>query len=207
MQAGIWWRRWDGSAPAELLVAGAQGPKFTPRGDSLVVTTTAGNVTELRLVRPGDDPVRSGRTLLPATAGPRQARISRDGHWLAYVSDESGMREVYVQPFPGPGGHFAISSGGGTEPAWGPSATELFYRSGAALMAATIRPGPELTVVRRDTLFMTELPFGSTEGTYDLMPDGNHFVMTRVAAAGIRPVLVIGWADEVRERIEAAQKR
>ena len=87
---------------------------------------------------------------------------------------------------------------------WGLSDTELFYRSGSALMRATLRPGRELTVLRRDTLFMTDLPFGATEGTYDLMPDGNHFVMTRAVASGVKPILVFGWADEVREKVAAA---
>ena len=57
-------------------------------------------------------------------------RFSPDGHWLAYVSDESGRYEIYVQPYPGPGGKWQISTEGGTEPVWNPNGRELFYRSG-----------------------------------------------------------------------------
>jgi Tol biopolymer transport system component len=47
-------------------------------------------------------------------------RFSPDGHWLAYVSDESGRYEPYVQPYPGPGAKYPISTDGGTEPVWNP---------------------------------------------------------------------------------------
>ena len=133
--------------------------------------------------------------------------MSPDGRWLAYVSEETGRREVYVQPFPGPGGHFQISSGGGAEPVWGRNRPELFYRNGVALMAATIATSRDFTVLRRDTLFTTDTPIGATETTYDVMPDGNHFIMTRTVASGAAPVLVFGWADEVRERVAAAAKK
>jgi Tol biopolymer transport system component len=51
--------------------------------------------------------------------------LSADGHWLAYVSDESGRNEVYVQPYPGPGGRWLISTDGGTDPSWSPEGREL----------------------------------------------------------------------------------
>ena len=55
------------------------------------------------------------------------ANLSPDGRWLAYSSDESGREEVYVQPYPGPGGREQISVDGGSEPAWSKSGKELFY--------------------------------------------------------------------------------
>jgi Tol biopolymer transport system component len=206
-QDGVWWQPWDASAPPELLVPGAQGPKFVPRGDSLLVNVTVGNATEVRLVGVPYDAARGSRMLLPAAAGPRQARVSPDGRWLAYVSEETGRREVYVQPFAGGGGHFPISSGGGAEPVWNRNGKELFYRNGVALMAATISLLREPIVLRRDTLFTTDTPIGATETTYDVMPDGRHFIMTRTVTSGVVPVLVFGWADEVRERVAAVEKR
>ena len=61
------------------------------------------------------------------TANEEGAQFSRDGQWLAYVSNESGQDEVYVKPFPGPGGRWPISSGGGVQPLWSPDGSELFY--------------------------------------------------------------------------------
>ena len=57
--------------------------------------------------------------------------FSPDGRWIAYVSNESGGREVYVQPYPGPGERVRVStdsSNGGTEPVWAPNGRELLYR-------------------------------------------------------------------------------
>jgi serine/threonine protein kinase len=65
-------------------------------------------------------------------------RFSPDGHWLAYVSDESGRYEVYVQTFPNPGGKWRISNDGGTEPAWSPAGRELFYRQGSKMMVVDV---------------------------------------------------------------------
>ena len=53
--------------------------------------------------------------------------FSPDGRWIAYLSNESGLREVYVRPFPGPGGKSQISTGGGENPTWSRARQELFY--------------------------------------------------------------------------------
>ena len=57
------------------------------------------------------------------------ADFSPDGRWLAYGSSESGIYEVYVRPFPGPGSRWQISSGGGWFPKWSKNGKELFYRT------------------------------------------------------------------------------
>jgi hypothetical protein len=54
--------------------------------------------------------------------------FSPDGHWIAYMSDASGVDEVYVRPFPGPGGQWLISAGGGYVPMWSHDG-RLFYES------------------------------------------------------------------------------
>jgi Tol biopolymer transport system component len=67
------------------------------------------------------------------------ARFSPDGRWVAYVSDESGRAEVYVQSFPATGGKWQISSGGGDEPLWRRDGKELFYvAADGKLMAAEV---------------------------------------------------------------------
>jgi hypothetical protein len=59
----------------------------------------------------------------------RMARFEREaGHWLEYVSDESGRAEISVRPFPGPGGKWQISSGGGGSPVWSRTTAELLFR-------------------------------------------------------------------------------
>jgi serine/threonine-protein kinase len=64
--------------------------------------------------------------------------FSPNGHWMAYTSDESGRYEVYVRPFPGPGGQWQVSTQGGEEPVWAPNGEELFYRNGEKWMVAEV---------------------------------------------------------------------
>src|SRR4029077_18250032 len=79
--------------------------------------------------------------------------FSPDGHWLAYISDESGRYEVYVQPYPGPGAKYQISNEGGTEPVWNPNGRELFYRSGEKMMAVDVSSEPNFSVGKAKMLF------------------------------------------------------
>jgi len=202
---GTWWQPWDGSAAPELLVPAASGASFTPSGDTVIASFDVGEASEVRLVPLPYDARRAAEVILPARPEPRMARLSTDGRWLAYASSESGRREVYIQPFPGPGGHYQISVGGGSEPVWGAKSTQLFYRSGASIMVATLSLSP-VTVLRRDTAYVTEPARSVIAATYDVMPNG-HFVMTKSVATSMPPVIVFGWADEMQERVEAARRR
>jgi WD40 repeat protein len=105
--------------------------------------------------------------------------ISPDGQWLAYVSDETGRLEVYVQPFPDGGSKWLVSIGGGTEPLWAPSGEELFYRNGDQVMMVAIGPGPDFVAGSPELLFETPalLTTGLGLPDYDISPDGQRFVM------------------------------
>ncbi len=201
---GVWWQPWDQSTPAELLVPGARGANFTKGGDTLLATFEVPNGLELRQVTLPFDPRQPPHVVLPPAPGDRQPRLSPDGRWLAYLSDDTGLREVYVQAFPGPGGRFQISTGGANWPTWSPNGKELFYVSpGCCMISATLVTAPELTVLRRDTLFSVI----GTRGGYDVTADGNHFITSRQAGGSGVPVVVFGWLDEVRERVDAANKK
>src|SRR5262249_36944231 len=69
-------------------------------------------------------------------------QFSSDGHWVAYVSNESGRYEVYVRPLEGPGGKWQISSDGGSEPVWAHSGRELFYRNADKMMVVDVAIRP-----------------------------------------------------------------
>jgi Tol biopolymer transport system component len=69
-----------------------------------------------------------------------QGQFSPDGRWVAYQSNESGQNEIYVQPFPGPGGKWQVSTKGGASPRWRHDGQEVFYLApDATLMAVPIR--------------------------------------------------------------------
>jgi eukaryotic-like serine/threonine-protein kinase len=109
----------------------------------------------------------------------KQAAFSPNGRWIAFVSDESGQNEVYVQPFPGPGPKRQISNDGGEEPAWSRSGRELFYRRGGRMMAVTVHESSgELTADRPKLLF--EGLFDYTicfSRTYDVAADGRFLMV------------------------------
>ncbi len=109
-------------------------------------------------------------------------RISPNGRWLAYHSDESGQLEVYVQTFPEPGSKRLISAGGGQDPIWGPHGQELFYwnRQGQ-LIAHQLAAGDDVTVGRPDVLFQFPDYLFQYNQNYDIHPDGQRFVIVRNA--------------------------
>jgi Tol biopolymer transport system component len=88
-------------------------------------------------------PMTGDRKPIPVVSTPfeeRGGRFSPDGRWMAYQSNESGRFEIYVQPFPGPGGKWQVSTAGGTDPQWGADGKELFFLApNATLMTVTVR--------------------------------------------------------------------
>ena len=87
--------------------------------------------------------------------------LSPDGRWLAYQSNESGQREVYVRPFPGPGARSQVSVNGGTGPVWAHNGREIFYvAADNSRVGATVRTDPDFTVESRER-------FASAEGFVD----------------------------------------
>ena len=152
---------------------------FTPDGHSALLRTVAPSGSrDIWLV--SLDSTRPPVPLLQNPANEVAPALSPDGHWLAYVSTESGRAEVYVQSFPKMEARVAVSLDGGTEPVWSPRGDELFYRSGPALLAATVRPGSVFGVLRRTVLFSDPNYLADlTHQVYDVAPDGRHFLMLR----------------------------
>jgi Tol biopolymer transport system component len=129
---------------------------------------------------------RRGRPWFVSPAAESAPAFSPDGRWIAYVSDESGRREVYVRPFPGLGGVTKISTNGGTEPAWTRGGRELFYRQGNDFIAVEIGTGTDLTVGAPRALFTSDLRHGGREEApfeYAVSPDGNQIYASRIVPA------------------------
>ena len=112
----------------------------------------------------------------------RSPAVSPDDRWLAYVSDETGRDEVYVQPFPNGGGRWVISAAGGIEPRWSRDGRELFYRNADTVIAVQVRADSGFTVGERSALFTASYYQTGRHATYDVHPDGQHFIF--VAGAG-----------------------
>ena len=143
---------------------------WSPDGRALIVTVGGSDVWVLPLDGSGQP-----RPLLSESFVERDARLSPDGRWLAYVSDESGRPEVSVRSFVGPPRRFVVSSGGGDQPAWRQDGAELFYAAPAGrLHSVSVRSGPARTLVFGLPEPLSVPPLGERHwGTvYDVSRDG-----------------------------------
>ena len=150
----------------------------------------------------------------PFLATPFQERgvsFSPDGQWIAYVSDESGRDEVYVRPYPGPGGQVTISTGGGEEAVWGPDGSELFYRNGDQVMVVEVTTGQTFSAGAPAPLFAAPYALDNAAGgagnpNYDLSPDGAQFIFVEqdspTGVEGVAQItVVLNWHKELLERV------
>jgi Tol biopolymer transport system component len=110
------------------------------------------------------------------------ARFSPDGRWVAYGSAESGTDEIYVRPFPGPGGKWQVSSQGGRRPVWGADGEELFYLTpDGTLMAVPVHSGDGFQAGVPAPLFTVALA-ETNDSLYDVAPGGDRFLFLVPAA-------------------------
>jgi Tol biopolymer transport system component len=129
----------------------------------------------------------------------RNAQFSPDGKWIAYQSDKTGKFEIYVRPFPSPGGDLLVSANGGAQARWNSNGKELFYvAADDRLMAVPIRFASNGQTVESGTpvaLFTTDVgttAINTNRQQYMVTPDGRSFVLNSVLKqAGASPITVI----------------
>jgi eukaryotic-like serine/threonine-protein kinase len=174
-------------------------------GSQLVYTRVTGNRNhDQMLLDLRGDPVST--TYLAADWNEVRGRVSPDGRWMAYDSNESGTTEIYVRAFPEPGAKWQVSEGGGQSSRWSPDGRELFYWRGDTLMAARVQTEPAFQVLGR-----SEVLVGSYDIEYDVRPNGNGFVFSEESRTDtdgegseeeVPPelIVVVNWFDELLRR-------
>jgi Tol biopolymer transport system component len=204
----LFWKPADASGPDEQLAGsehqtdGISSLSWAPNGKVLAYeefhTDTGRDIWLLSL-----DGDHKARPFLQSAFNEHSPAFSPDGRWLAYVSDESGRFEIYVQPFPGPGGKWLISTGGGTEPVWNRNGRELFYRSGEKMMAVEIVSQPRFSPARPKVLFEKESPATYANlSNYDVLPDGKRFLMVQNSEQEATHInVVLDWFEELKRRV------
>jgi serine/threonine-protein kinase len=209
----IFWQRTDGSGGLERLSTDEylQVPtSWSPDGKFLAFQEnnpkTARDIWVLRMSDHKSQPF----LVTPFNEG--DPTFSPDGNWMAYVSNESGRPEVYVQPFPGPGGKWQISTEGGTEPAWNRNGKELFYRNGDKMMALDVTTQPGFSPGKPRMLFEGQYlanDWPQLGTVYDVSPDGQRFLMvktTEQAFAATQINVVLNWFEELKQKVPTGTK-
>ena len=131
-------------------------------------------------------------------------RFSPGGRWLAYVSDASGRYEIYVQPYPGPGGKSQVSTDGGTEPVWNRNGRELFCCNGNKLVAVETTTQPSFSAGKPKVLFESPYePVPARLPNFDVSPDGQRFLMLKPEeeATATQIVVVLNRFEELKRRL------
>jgi eukaryotic-like serine/threonine-protein kinase len=199
---GMFWQPSDGSGGAESLTASDHqhvDGSWSPDGQRLAfveVTPTSGR--DISVLNLSD---RKSQPFLHMDFNETAPQFSPDGRWLAYASDESGRFEIYVQPYPGPGGKWQISTDGGTEPLWARNG-EIFYRNGDKMMAVKTTMQPAFAPGNPTMLFEGRyVPTLQTMANYDVTPDGQRLLMVKEndqAAATTQINVVLNWFEDLK---------
>jgi serine/threonine protein kinase len=221
---GVYWKAADGTGEVENLYSGPRQIFFpwswSNDGKTMALwvlnvgVTAQGFGFEVGAISMEGD--QEYRPLLEEKYIETLPRISPDGRWLAYTSDESGQVEIYVRPFPEveSGGRWQVSTNGGRGPLWSANGRELFYQSDEGVMVVdvdaepTFRPGNPKILFQGTyySNFLMEAPVTH----WDIHPDGKKFLMikqpqTTVAesSAGIphKIIIVTNWFEELKQRV------
>jgi len=146
---------------------------------------------------------RPFRPLVQTPAREYGGRLSPDGRWLSYVSDETGRFELYVIPFQTRRPRWQISHGGAREASWSRDGRELFFRDGNRMMAVKVAETDTFSPGRPEVLF--ERDYFQTGGpgimSYDVTADGQRFLMLKRADDGARLTVVQGLRQLIRQHM------
>jgi len=171
----------SGQEPEEHVASLEFAPTFLPADwspDGTAVLLTAmypGTGADIMIYTPEDGSIEP---FLATDNDEQSARISPDGRWLAYESRESGRFEIYVQAFPGPGGKWQVSNGGGVSPVWRSDGKELFFLRDGGLSAVKVESDGGFRHDAPVVLFDIEAA-ASSDGyySYDVAPGGERFLV------------------------------
>jgi Tol biopolymer transport system component len=146
---------------------------------------------------------KSAKPFIATQFSESSGRISPDGRWVAYQSNESAQTEIYVTGFPNGEGRVQVSTDGGSEPVWSRNGKELFYRKEKKLIAVPVQNGNTFTMgppqVLFESTFATNSAFGSP--LYDVSPDGQKFYFIQDATKDNREPrlnLILNWPEELK---------
>jgi eukaryotic-like serine/threonine-protein kinase len=216
-QFNIYWRRADGSGEAQRLTESKydQNPEsWGPDGRVLAFTEINPDTRAdiLTLSVEGDEKsgwkVGSPKPFLNSPFWEAMSSFSPDGRWLAYASNESGALEVYIRPFPGPGGKWQVSTNGGVFPKWSRNGKELFYstRDNKIMVVRYTTPGNSFQADKPRLLSPGQFAYRGGTSNFDVHPDGKRFAVLKAPGSENQPAInkvnfIFNFFDELRRKV------
>ncbi|MBZ5536863.1 MAG: serine/threonine-protein kinase [Acidobacteriia bacterium] len=220
----LWWKRSDGAGNAQRLTESKNAQlaqSWRPDGNVLAFEqlNPDTNWDILTLAIEGNEKagwkLGEPKPLVNSPFTERSAAFSPDGHWLAYQSNESGNFEVYVQAFPGPGGRWQVSLGGGRLPKWSRNGKELFYCTvDGKIMVTTYTASSDAFHADKPWLWSpgqfavgpSFLGLGLGYRAFDLHPDGKRVAVLKASHTGDVPKVdkvsfIFNFFDEFRRKL------
>jgi eukaryotic-like serine/threonine-protein kinase len=202
----LYWKPSNGTGKEELLFA-SESNKFTDDvsrdGRYLIFenVSPASGRSELWVLPLMEE--RKPKPYLQTELFLTHAAISPDGHWVAYSSNESGGREIFVQSFPEAGAKFQVSTDGGDCPVWRNDGKELFYLGGSnSVVAVPVETGEEFRAGAPQSLF--QVPMLNMSGyrtVFVLSPDGQRILVNQPRESIRTPITVVAnWDTELNKK-------
>jgi Tol biopolymer transport system component len=220
--ANLYWQRADGTAEVQRLTEskGTQVPSsWHPSGKYLAFYEQNSTMGNDLMILPMEGDEASGwkpgkpTVFLNSPASEQELMFSPDGRWIAYSSDESGHAEIFVRPFPGPGGKWQISTTGGAFPTWSRTRHELFYVApDNHIMVAPYSVEGDSFKADKPRIWSDRVIQNRGRIRFlDLHPDGERFAVaasqeTQAEAPRDKVVFIFNFFDELR-RIAPVTKR
>ena len=213
VQQNLYWQRADGTGDAQRLTHSEypqSAASWHPSGKILAFQETRPQTSaDLMYVRIEGDEVTGWRpgtptSFLSTPATEREPMFSPDGKWLAYQANDLGRFEVYVRPFPGPGGTWGISTEGGITPTWSRTRRELLYRSpeNQLMVAAYTASGNSFSAEKPRLWAEGYIGPQTGQRSFDLHPDGERVAVAPELGSVDRPqdrlVFILNFFDELR---------
>jgi Tol biopolymer transport system component len=198
-QWSLFWAHTDFSGTPELLFRSSHAvpANWLPDGRSLLFY----ELVEHGIWKLSPDGDGEPQLVISTEARERFPSLSPDGEWIAYVADESGRREVFVQSFPDLGPKHKISIDGGGEPLWSPDGLQLFFREGGQMLVVDVDYEPAFHASRPRVLFTGDHDAAASgHQHYDISLDGEKFLMIRHGdPIGPSEVdVVLNWSGELK---------
>jgi Tol biopolymer transport system component len=205
----MWWMPEDRSGPEERLTTiGSMQSASSWSPDGRVVAFTQIDLDtgpDVWVLPIGE---RKPRPFAQTKFAEGSPKFSPDGWWIAYVSNESGRNEIYVQAYPGPGPKIQVSAEGGTDPVWKGKGGELYYRNGDYMMAVAVSTHGVFKASKSRALWQGRYAHGmssacgaagTTSSNYDVTSDGQRFLMIKEdETAPDRIHVALNWTEELK---------